>query len=142
MKDKSKANAIVISFFVAFGIVCLVSTAISSATLSTGLGEENLYLKVQGVSQNGSYFNVALSILNCGSNLEKLDKIQIHGTSALTSINGTEIIDPNHMNYYVKNGDTLQVNLMTLIANYAPNATVSVIVYTPHVTYYIETNLP
>ena len=83
-----------------------------------------------------------MSILNCGSNLEKLDKIQIHGTSALTSINGTEIIDPNHMNYYVKNGDTLQVNLMTLIANYAPNATVSVIVYTPHVTYYIETNLP
>jgi hypothetical protein len=142
VKDKSKANAIVISFFVAFGILCLVSTVVSSATPSTGLGEENLYLKVQGVSQNGSYFNVALSILNCGPNLEKADKIQIHETSALTYINGTEIIDPNQMNCYVKSGDTLQVNLMTPIANYTPNATVGITVYTPKAMYYIETNLP
>lgn len=143
MKNKSKANLVVISFSIAFGIVILVAMSISSATPMPGpVCQENLNLQVQGVSENGSYFNVAFSIVNQGSSLEKVDKIQIHETSALTYINGTEIIDPSHMSYDFKSSDTLQVNLMTPISNYAPNTTVAIVVYTPQAMYYIETNLP
>lgn len=143
MKNKTKANAVVISFFIAFGILVLVALAVSSATpFCPWPGPENLYLKVQDVSQNNSYFNVSLLIVNQGPSLEKLDKIQMHGTSALTYINGTEIIDPSHISYNFESNDKLQVNLMTPVANYTPNATVGITVYTPQAMYYIETNLP
>ena len=143
MKNKSKANAVVISFFIAFGIVILISMAVSSATPSPGpVQQESLNLQVQGVSQNSCYFNASLSILNQGSRLERLTKIQMHGTSVVTFINGTEIVDPSQMSYSFKTGDTLQVNLITPIANYTPNSTVGIIVYTPQAMYYVETNLP
>lgn len=143
MKDKSKANAIVISFFAALGILFLVCAAIPSATPSPGpVQQENLNLQVQGVSQNGSYFNVSLSILNQGYSSERLKEVQMHGTSALTFINGTEIIDPRQMSYGFKSGDTLQLNLITPIANYTPNETVGIVVCTPQAMYYQETSMP
>ena len=103
---------------------------------------ESLYLKVPDVSQNGGYFNVALSIVNQGGRLEKVDEIQLHGTSALTYINGTEIVDPSHMSYNFKSNDIIQINLITPIANYTANETVSITVYTQQAMYYQEVNLP
>ncbi len=143
MNNKSKANVVVISFFIAFAVLILISMAFSGATPAPGpVIQESLNLQVQGVSQNSSYFNVSLSILNQGPSLERLTKIQMHGTSVVTFINGTEIIDPSKMSYGLKSGDTIQVNLMTPIANYTPNATVGITVYTPQAQYYEETNLP
>ena len=46
------------------------------------------------------------------------------------------------MSYGLKIGDTLQVNLIAPIANYTPNATVPIVVYTPQAMYYQETILP
>jgi len=143
MNNKTKANAVVISFFVAFGMVFLIAMAFSSATPMPGpVCQENLYLKVPDVSQNGSNFKVSLLIVNQGHSLEKVDKIQLHDTSALTYINGSEIIDPSQMSYTFKSNDTLQINLITPIANYTPNATVGITVYTPQAMYYQEINLP
>jgi hypothetical protein len=63
VKNKTKANAVVISFFIAFGMVFLIAMAFSSATPWTGVViQESLNLQVQGVSQNYSYFNVSLLI--------------------------------------------------------------------------------
>jgi len=95
---------------------------------------ESLDLQVQAVSENSSYSNVSLSILNCGSTSVRLDKIQLEGTSVLTYINGTEIIDPSQMSYNLKIGGTVQVNLIVPIADYSPNATITV--YTPEAMYY------
>ena len=66
----------------------------------------------------------------------------MHGTSASTYINGTEIIDPSQMSYGFKSGDTLQVNLMAPIANYTTNETVGITVYTPQAMYYQEVLVP
>ena len=117
--------------------------AFSGATPAPGpVIQESLNLQVQGVSQNSSYCNVALSILNTSPSSVRLTKIQMHGTSVVTFINGTEIIDPRQMSFGLKSGDTLQVNLIAPIANYTPNATVGITVYTPQAQYYEETNLP
>jgi hypothetical protein len=115
----------------------------SSATpFFPGPYPENLYLTVHGVSQNSSDYNVSLSILNQGPSLERLDKITLGGKSASTDVNGTVIIDPSQMSYGLKSGDTLQVNLMTPTANYEPNATAAITVYTSQAMYYVETNMP
>ncbi len=143
MDNKSKANVVVISFFIVFAVLILISMAISGATPAPGpVIQESLNLQVQGISQNSGYFNVSLLIVNQGSSLQKLDKIQMHGTSVVTFINGTEIIDPNQMSYGFKSADTLQVNLITPIANYTPNETVAITVYTQQASYYQEINLP
>ncbi len=143
MNNKSKANVVVISFFIAFAVLILISMAFSGATPAPGpVIQESLNLQVQGVSQNSSYCNVALSILNTSPSSVRLTKIQMHGTSVVTFINGTEIIDPRQMSFGLKSGDTLQVNLIAPIANYTPNATVGITVYTPQAQYYEETNLP
>jgi hypothetical protein len=103
---------------------------------------ESLTLNVQGVSENNGYCNVSLSIHNTSRSSVTLDKIQMHGASVVTFINGTEIIDPSQMSYGLKSDDTLQVNLIAPIANYTPNATVPVAVYTPQAMYYAEAILP
>jgi len=143
VKNKTKANVVVVSFFIALGSVILVAMAFSSATTMPGpVMQESLYPQVQGVSQNSGYCNVSLSILNTSPSSVTLDKIQMHGTSVATFINGTEIIDPSQMSYGLKSGDPLQVNLIAPIANYTPNATVAIVVYTPQAMYYVEAMLP
>jgi len=62
----------------------------------------------------------------------------MEGTSVLTYINGTEIIDPSQMSYDLNVSSTAQVNLMVPIANCTPNATITV--YTPEAMYYQETS--
>ena len=59
----------------------------------------------------------------------------MEGTSVLTYINGTEIIDPSQMSYDLKFNSTAQVNLIVPNANYSPNA--SIAVYTPEAMYCI-----
>ena len=138
-------NKIVISsIFVAVCVLCLVVgmaelSAADNSPMAIAIREgrplpESLDLQVQAVSENSSYSNVSLSILNCGSTSVRLDKIQLEGTSVLTYINGTEIIDPSQMSYNLKIGGTVQVNLIVPIADYSPNATITV--YTPEAMYY------
>lgn len=135
MKNKSKITIIVISFFVAFSVLIIISMVISSATpATTHCWSESLDLTVQGVSQDSSFSNVSLSIFNCGATSVRLDKIQMEGTSVLTYVNGAEIIDPSQMSYNLNFNSSAQVNLIVPNANYTPDATI--IVYTPEAMYY------
>ncbi len=63
----------------------------------------------------------------------------MEGTSVLTYINGTEIIDPSQMSYDLNVSSTAQVNLIVPIANYTPNATITV--YTPEGTYFQDASV-
>jgi hypothetical protein len=100
---------------------------------------EPLALQVQGVPENWSYCNVSFSIVNTSPSSVTLDKIQIEGASVLTYINGTEIICPGQMSYDLNVRSTAQVNLIVPIANYVPNATISV--YTPEALYYQDASV-
>lgn len=144
-KAMKNSTAVVICVFVAAG--CIVSLGLNQIVVSQNSGmalwirqgrimPEALSLKVQTVSENSSYCNVALSIVNCSPSSTTLDKIQMEGTSALTFINGTEIINPSQMTYNLRSGGTVQVNLIIPNANYASNA--SITVYTPDAMYYTE----
>jgi hypothetical protein len=142
---KSNAKKVVISsIFVSVCVLCLVVgmaelSAADNSPMAITIREgrplpESLSLNVQAVSQNSSYSNVSLLIINCGATSLSLYKIQVAGTSVLTYINGTEIIDPSQMSYNLEIGGTMQVNLIVPIANYSPNATITV--YTPEAMYY------
>ena len=141
-------KVVIASIFVAACVLCL---AVGMAELSTAdnsgmalwirqgrIMPESLALQVQGVSENSIYSNVSFSILNTGASSVRLDKIQIEGTSVLTYINGTEIIDPSQMSYDLNVSSTAQVNLIVPIANCTPNATITV--YTPEAMYSQETS--
>ena len=141
-------KVVIASIFVAACVLCL---AVGMAELSTAdnsgmslwirqgrIMPESLALQVQGVSENSSYSNVSFSIVNTGASSVRLDKIQIEGTSVLTYINCTEIIDPSQMSYNLNVSSTAQVNLIVPIANCTPNAAITV--YTPEAMYYQETS--
>jgi len=142
-------KVVIASIFVVVCVLCLVvgmaerltayNSPMAIAIREGRLLPESLALQVQGVSENSSYSNVSLSIINSGATLVTLDKIQLDGTSVLTYINGTEIIDPSQMSYDLKLSSTAQVNLIIPIANYAPNATIRV--YTPDAMCYQDASV-
>jgi hypothetical protein len=139
-------KVVIASIFVAVCVLCLVVGMAELSTTDNSLMAiairegrplpESLALHVQGVSDNSSYCIVSLSIRNSGATAVRLDKIQMEGTSVLANVNGTEIIDPNQMSYNLKIGGTVQVNLIVPIANYSPNATITV--YTQGAMYYYQ----
>ena len=145
MKKSTAKKVVISSIFVAVCILCLVVgmaelSAVDDSPMAIAIREgaivESLSLKVQGVSENSSYCNVSLSIINCSPSSVELDKIQMEGTSVLTYINGTEIIDPSQMSYNLIVSGTVQVNLIVPISSYTPNA--SITVYTAEAMYYQE----
>jgi archaellum component FlaF (FlaF/FlaG flagellin family) len=145
-----KSTAIIISSIAILAcVLCWEGTtdylAVDNSPMAIAIREgrplpESLFIQVQGVSENSSYSNVSLSIINEGSTLVTLDKIQMEGKSVLTIIDGTEIADPSQMNYTLEKSATAQVNLILPNANYYLNA--SIVVYTPEAMYYQEAAMP
>jgi hypothetical protein len=151
---KSTTKKVVFSSI--FVAVCVLGVAVSMAEIlatdnspmAIAIREgrplpEALFLKVQGVSENDGYCNVSLSIINsglspvtCEPSAVTLDKILMEGTSVLTYINGTEIINPSQMRYTLNVNSTAQVNLIAPILNYSSTAGIEV--DTPEGMYYIE----
>ena len=103
-KSTAVISSVIISVCVlslVVGIANVLSTDNSVMAIAMREGwvlPESLNLRVQGISENSGSSNVALSVINCSPYSVTLTKIQMEGTSVLTFINGTEIIDPNQMN--------------------------------------------
>ncbi len=123
----------------------------SQTTAYSSTPRENLCINPptpSSIKLNNGYYNASLTLKSAGEANTILEKFFVYPQTkasdtsvtnktcpdVLVYFNGTAV-NPNQINYNLKNGDKLQANCLIPIAKYTPNTTMSITIYTKQAIY-------